>query len=734
MTRARGLFVGVLVVAPLVVAIGFARPQQPPTGAPPALAPTPHPPVPPDLDEIWLAPSDASAKRASAARFAGLQEGVRMHLEGDHESALRLLSDPAWQSTELAGYASYYKGLAELRLKRFDDAWRTLTALVAVRPEGYLAEGAALAAAEAADELDQEDAALKLYEDLASQETVATEEILYRLAQAALSTGDRRKAADTLLRVYYEFPLSDQARLSKTDLKSLRDEAGAPGTRASFAKDFDRALRLFTAGRYEEARSAFLDLRTLASGDERALVALRLAACEFNLRRYRSARDRLRPYLDRASADQAEVRFYHLSALLRLGRKSDFVTRARALTQSFPASPWAEAALDALATSYIVGDEDDRAAEVFRELYAKFPAGRRAERAAWKAGWWAYRHGDFAETARAFESASATFPRSDYRPSYLYWSGRARARMGDGTLARERLGLTVTDYGSSYYGRLAARELAKLAGSTEENGSRVPSVTSAQAAPPPTAPLIRLLIALELYDAALAELDYAREAWGGSPALDATVALVLNRQGDYRRAVLLIKRAYPQFLTAGYGALPGEVLKVVFPLDYWLLIQKYAAQHGLDPHLVAALVAQESMFDAGVRSAANAYGLMQLVPATGRRIGRSLGLRGRLTTRSLTDPETNVRLGTKHFADLLKRFGESHLALAAYNAGEHRVVRWLKENAGLAQDEFIDNIPFPETQTYVRRILGTAEAYRRLYPLGSESGTRQGEGRGTRNE
>ena len=149
-------------------------------------------------------------------------------------------------------------------------------------------------------------------------------------------------------------------------------------------------------------------------------------------------------------------------------------------------------------------------------------------------------------------------------------------------------------------------------------------------------------------------------------------------------------------------------------MDYWPLVEKYSAERGLDPYLIAALIAQESTFDAGARSGANAYGLMQLIPATGRRVGRTVGLR-RVTTSTLVDAETNLRLGTTHFAALLKQFGEPHLALAAYNAGEQNVKRWIKERPGLAADEFIDDMPFPETQNYVRRILGTSVDYRRLY-------------------
>jgi soluble lytic murein transglycosylase-like protein len=82
---------------------------------------------------------------------------------------------------------------------------------------------------------------------------------------------------------------------------------------------------------------------------------------------------------------------------------------------------------------------------------------------------------------------------------------------------------------------------------------------------------------------------------------------------------------------------------------------------------------------------------------------------------TLTNADANIRMGTLYFKRLIDQFGGMHLALAAYNAGESRVVRWIAERPGLERDEFIDDIPFPETQNYVRRILGTAEDYRVLY-------------------
>jgi soluble lytic murein transglycosylase len=175
-----------------------------------------------------------------------------------------------------------------------------------------------------------------------------------------------------------------------------------------------------------------------------------------------------------------------------------------------------------------------------------------------------------------------------------------------------------------------------------------------------------------------------------------------------------MRRAYPQHLTADGHVVPTEILEVIFPLTYWDSIRRHSAQHGLDPYIIAALIAQESTFDPKIKSVANAWGLMQVVPATGRRLARSVGIRN-FTTPMLTDAETNLRLGTLYFARLVKQFGGTHYALASYNAGENRVVRWKAERPGLDEDEFIDDIPFPETQNYVKRILGTAEDYRTLY-------------------
>jgi soluble lytic murein transglycosylase len=279
--------------------------------------------------------------------------------------------------------------------------------------------------------------------------------------------------------------------------------------------------------------------------------------------------------------------------------------------------------------------------------------------------------------------------------------------------------LAATDYLNSYYGRLAVERLSgrRPAPRVVADESRgVPS-------PPLNEPLVRALLDSRRYDDALKELRYAQRVWGDSPSIQATISWIQRRQGQERAgpeqfnllrgSITMMRRAYPQFMATGGEDLPRDVLTHIFPLAYWDLIQKYSAQHGLDRFLVAALVAQESTFVPAVRSSAGAVGLMQLMPATARVYARRLKLT--YSSRLLASPDANLRMGTAYLADKIREFGAVHLALASYNAGERVVREWRSERPGLPRDEFIDDIPYPETQNYVKRILGTAEDYRRLY-------------------
>jgi soluble lytic murein transglycosylase len=679
------------------------------------LQPTAHPALPDDPRALWFAPDGAAGKTGQAGVLLKFAEGVQRFDEGRFREALPLVSAAGMSRTPLADYAAYYTARTHLGLEDVPAAARALESLKDRPMQGYLAEAVLLARAEAAERAQDPRRALALYAELAEGKPVEPEAVYLRIGRTAHAAGDRAKAAAAFRRVRYEFPLSDAAAAADTALRDLADVEPRPDSAATFKRELGRAERLFGARRYTQAREAFQAIRSLAGGDDRELVNLRLAESDFYLRRYAAARDALRPYLTGASR-AAEAQFFYLASIRELGQHEEYLSRVRALVDDHPESSWAEEALNNLGTHYILVNEDARSIDAFREVLARFPGGPRGERAAWKLGWWAYKTGDYPETIRVFEQAAATYPRSDYRPSWVYWAARAREHLGDAAFAVDRYRLVTADYLNSYYGRLATRRLEKL--EPVARTAFVPRGAVAQepaAPPPPNEPTIRLFLSLGLEANALNELRYAQRQWGTSPAIEATLAWVFHRRGELRRAINQMRRAYPQYMTADGGSqLPDELLRVIFPLEYWASIQKHSKAHGLDPFLVAALVAQESTFDAAIRSPADAYGLMQVVPGTGRRLARSLGIPYR-GTRTLTHAETNLRMGTLYFSRLIRQFGGVHLALAAYNAGENRVVRWVAERPGLERDEFIDDIPFPETQGYVKKILGTAEDYRVLY-------------------
>jgi len=404
-----------------------------------------------------------------------------------------------------------------------------------------------------------------------------------------------------------------------------------------------------------------------------------------------------------------------------LRRTRQYVDGVHAFAARSDHAEWVESALNDLGTHHILADEDEDAAAVFTKQYDRFPTGRFAGRAAWKAGWWAFANGNYAETVRLFESAAVGLRRSDYRSGWVYWAARAHERLGEYDAAVAGYQQTIGDYGNSYYGREATVNLERLRAARRPAGAGPVAAVRRDAgtdfdpgAPPSNAALVQALLHAQLYADAAGELRRIQRLEGNSPIIEATLAFALNRKGDLRPGISAMKRAYPQYMAQGGETLPRELLTVLFPLAHWDLIQKHAAANRLDPFLIAALVAQESTFDEKIRSSANAWGLMQILPSTGRQYARTLGIRP-FSTASLTRADVNVRIGTRYFADLLKQFGDVAPALAAYNAGESRAARWLAQKPGADRDEFIDGITFPETQGYVKKIIGTAEDYRVLY-------------------
>jgi soluble lytic murein transglycosylase len=152
------------------------------------------------------------------------------------------------------------------------------------------------------------------------------------------------------------------------------------------------------------------------------------------------------------------------------------------------------------------------------------------------------------------------------------------------------------------------------------------------------------------------------------------------------------------------------------PLDHAQAIADAAAANGVDPYVIAAVINTESGFRDGVVSSAGAVGLMQVMPTTAMAVAARIGLNQRIDAAALSDPGTNIRIGTAYLAELITRYdGSVDLALAAYNAGitnaDEWAARWKRGKAPLSAV-----IDFPQTAHYVDEVDAQIDTYRRLYP------------------
>ena len=169
------------------------------------------------------------------------------------------------------------------------------------------------------------------------------------------------------------------------------------------------------------------------------------------------------------------------------------------------------------------------------------------------------------------------------------------------------------------------------------------------------------------------------------------------------------------FLLFGVLKIQNIILKQIYPLKYEEVVEKYSEEYKLDKLLVYAIIKAESNFEPNITSSSGACGLMQLMESTAKEMSGKVGYE--YTVKEvLYQPEVNIMLGTKYFSELLSNYDNNiNLALAAYNAGIGNVAKWIEEGTLKEDGSDIENIPFKETNNYVRKILRDYRIYKDLY-------------------
>ena len=400
----------------------------------------------------------------------------------------------------------------------------------------------------------------------------------------------------------------------------------------------------------------------------------------------------------------AAARYQRARAMLALGQREEARSALRQITTSFAGDTSAASALLLLADLATDDNRDAAARSTLQSVAGRYPRTRHAPASLFRAGLIAYVMGDYRTAANELDSVVVLYPNADDALASGYWSGRAWKALGDTTAAKKRWSDLLRKEGASYYSVKIAQRLGVPL--LADSGTRDNYPSDKEVADAVTR--IELLRSFGMDTEMRFEQDALYRDAAKSPDRLVATAHALAGSDQSSRSMALGRRAVNEIGPT------AQNYRLVYPvLERETLIAASKA-NGLDPVMVASLIRQESNFNPLATSPVGARGLMQLMPPVGRTLARSQRIAG-YDDDSLYDASINIRLGTQHLRGLFNRTSQLERVLAAYNAGESRVARWIQKAGAGDPEVFTERIPFIETRDYVRSIVRNRAFYSALY-------------------
>lgn len=552
-------------------------------------------------------------------------------------------------------------------------ALETIRSLLTRYPQSPLLQRARIREVQEAQHVPGENA-LKLFEAYTTDYPSDTE-MKYLFALSLQENGQRTKAKDIFRDIYRharEFSVTALQQLDHSDI-GVEDM-------------LKHATSHIAQMNYQTAEAALKSALAKDDGRLRTEILKELGIALFRQKRYREAAESFR---------QAGERYWEIRSLYRSGAKESLKESLDTILRIDDKR--IGSVLLSLAADTRRDGNVGEAIALYQAVREKYPS--EAEEALWGIGWTHFLAGEYEKSSDLFSRLSVT-----YRdPKYAYW--KARSLELSGKEAPPYDGGYPLKGRPDYYRMLLAIRNESRSQQPDSASRRVSARSTAHSEETPMATKkndrIEQLIDLGFEKEAVSEMMHASNRIASREEL-LYLCTRLQEFGQYPWSVRIASRI-PDV---------DAVRQCVYPFAYKDLVEASAARHSVDPLLVLAVMREESRFDREARSPAGALGLLQLMPATAFRLDRSLRV-GIRHPHDLTDAAKNLELGIHYLSALLREFGSYPIAIAAYNAGEETVRKWLKRGNYRTADEFIEDIPYEETRNYVKKVLVTFFEYAR---------------------
>jgi soluble lytic murein transglycosylase len=663
---------------------------------------------------------------AFATKNAGNVQGGRAALALGYEDYTKNRGQQAlaWfakakSDTLLLEYELYWSAMTKRALKRDGDAYVDLQTIQREYPNTAMKEQFLEAYAPTASELGHPQNAIDALN--AYSGTASKPALLLERAHAYQVAHQFPRAAKDYQTIFYKSPLTDEAKAAGTALSQINHIMGKEYPYPGVELQEQRAEAFYDGHKWREAKAEFEKLLSMVkdpANPTRQRAQLREAQSKIQLKGSTSLLTSLKTPDPEVDAE----RQYSISQAQRTAKKeTEMLTSIEELAQKYPQSSWTEEALMAAGNYYWVALDRTRAGNYYQRILDKFPSGKNAYNAEWRVAWVAYMDRQpYADDKLIIFLRK--YPVSANAVDALYWLGRNAERSGNPGHARAYFEKAVDRFPETYFGHAADLRLAKLGPVEADPPEFLSQIPPAPVLRPFDEPIpanvedrwarAQALRSIGFEASAEQELKNAYFATS-SPRFLLEAAQAAFDQGHFAAGMAYGRVIVPSFDSRKFNELPVNVWKALYPLPYEAPLRREASKNDFDPMFAAGLIRQESTFQADVVSYANAIGLMQVLPKTGKILAKQA--RVKYNKNLLFQPDYNIELGMLYIANLLKLTGAPEYAAAAYNAGEDRIALWKSERNYEEIPELVESIPFTQTREYVQIVLRNAEVYRMIY-------------------